>query len=89
MDNGFKEVKYQTKSETLGVDAFTVPIYSFVDSKNLELAITSTTLVNDKWLRINIATIQQAVLKHNIIVKWIEGPHMIADCMTKRTAKST
>ena len=48
------------------VYAFIIPIHSLVDSRNLQLAITSTTLVADKWLRVVIATIQQAVAEHNI-----------------------
>ena len=65
-----------------------IPIYSFVDYNNLQQAINTTTLVLDRWLRVNIAFIQQSMLKHKVNVKWIGAPKMIADCLTKRTAKS-
>ena len=66
--------------QTLGVDVLSIPIYSFVDSKNLQLAITSKTLVTDKWLRVDIALIQKAALEHKVNVRWIEGLNMISDC---------
>ena len=39
-------------------------------------------------LRVDIALIQQSMVKHKVSVKWIGAPDMITDCLTKRTAKS-
>ena len=75
-------------TETLGVDELAIPIHSYIDSNNLHQAINSTKFVEDKWLRLDIAQIQECVAEHKVTVKWVGAADMIADCLTKRGVKA-
>lgn len=75
-------------AETLGVDDLSIPIKAHIDSNNLHQAIISTKFVEDKRLRLDIAQIQEEVKDQQVQVKWVNSGSMLADCLTKRTAKA-
>ena len=64
------------------------PSVKYIKSDICQLAIGLKIFVEDKKLRIDIAQIQEAVEKENAEIKWVEAGNMIADCLTKRGAKS-
>jgi hypothetical protein len=57
------------------------------DSKNLEEAIKSTSLVDDPWLVPDIAVVKEALENNTITkVKRVRGEDMLANCLTKSGA---
>ena len=70
-------------AEVLAVDMFKIPIVAKTDSNNLYEAVFSTSLVEDKKLRLDIAQIQESVIKEKVELRWISAGDMLADCMTK------
>ena len=75
-------------AEVLGKVQKDIQIVSYIDSKNLYEAIYSTSLVEDKKLRCDLAQIQETVNTENVEVKWVPGSEMLADSLTKKTANS-
>ena len=66
-----------------------VPIECFTDNKPLFENIHSTKSVNEKRLRVDIASIKQMLQKGEISkINWIENCHQLADCLTKKGASS-
>lgn len=64
-----------------------VPITAFVDNKSVVQAIQSTSLVDDKRLRIDIAAIKEELSTSQIKeVRWCPGEYQLANCMTKKGA---
>ena len=54
------------------------------DSKNLEEAIKSTSLVDDPWLIPDISVIKEAVENKTVMeVRRVAGTDMLADCLIK------
>ena len=75
-------------AEVLKKEQTEIKIISFIDSNNLYEAVFSTSLVEDKKLRCDIAQIQENVNKENVELRWVPGSEMLADCLTKKTASS-
>lgn len=72
-------------SEVLNIEA--IPIYAFTDSRNLYESLHSTKPVEEKRLRIDIATLQEMIQKREVTrIDWIPGDCQLADCLTKRGA---
>ena len=65
-----------------------MPIEVWTDSKNSYKGINSTTQVEDRRLRIDIAAIKEKVKKELVTVKWCPGSEMLANCLTKCGASS-
>ena len=66
-----------------------LPITAFVDNKSVTQALCSTKLVDDRRLRLDVASIKECIQKNEInAVRWIPGEDQLADCMTKRGASS-
>jgi hypothetical protein len=63
-----------------------VPIVSYVDNDDLYKSLHSTTLVSDKKLRIDIASIKQTMKEENVSVCWLQSSEMLADSLTKKGA---
>ena len=70
----------------LNIDQLKIPITSYIDSRNLYDAVFSTKMVEDKKLRCDIAQIAESLEKEKVVLKWIPGQQMVADCLTKRGA---
>jgi hypothetical protein len=86
--NAVKEAQYlrAVLRELLG-ESVPLPIDSIVDSRNVKLALCSTKKIEDKRLRIDVATIKQDIERGDLRdVIHVKGSKMIADCMTKRGA---
>ena len=64
-----------------------IPVLIVIDAKNLEESINSTSLVDDKWLVPDTATIKEAM--ENGTVTWVRrvaSDEMLANCLTKQGA---
>jgi hypothetical protein len=75
-------------ADMMQVDALSIQIIVYCDSKNLDQAVHSSKLVDDKKLRCDIAMIQESEDKEKVDVRWVPGDRMIADCLTKRGART-
>ena len=62
-----------------------LPIIVYVDSDQLKSSLSSSHLVSEKLLRINVAEIKQVVNKpsEQISVHWVSTKEMLCDCLTK------
>ena len=68
---------------------FVLPIVAFVDNKSLQDSIYSSKLVDDKRLRIDIASLQQLCALNKVEeVKWCPGEKQLANALTKRGASA-
>ena len=73
--------------EMLGMKTGSIPITAFTDNKSVVQAVHSTSLVDDKRLRIDIGAIRESLKRGEIhAVKWCPGEMQMADCMTKKGA---
>ena len=70
--------------EVFGKQVEKMKVVLVTDSKSLQDAIYSTSLVKDKMLRINIAAIKQAIERFNVHFHWKCGGEMIADALSKK-----
>ena len=67
-----------------------IPSIVVTDSKNLEEAIQSTSLVEDSWLVPDIAVIKEAVEEKTVThVRRVKSQEMLANCLTKAGASGT
>ena len=76
--------------ESLNVNNFDLLILAFVDNKNLVESIYSTSLVENKRLKIELGVIKETV-KTKIVKSvswWCIGSIQIANPLTKRGAQS-
>ena len=62
--------------QLLGQEKGQMKIVSYVDSRNLFNAVFSTSMVEDKKLRCDIAQIKENVEKENVNLKWVPGKKM-------------
>lgn len=71
----------------LEITKVSIPITAYVDNRSLVDALHSTKMVDEKRLRIDIASIKQSLQTHEIHnVIWCPGVSQLADCLTKRGA---
>lgn len=64
-----------------------IPTIVVTDSKNLTESVNSTSLVDDPWLRTDIAAIQEAIENGTIsTVRRVSSKEMLANCLTKSGA---
>ena len=77
----------QMLEEIHGLDFKTINIEAYVDNKSVIEAVSSTRMVEDKSLRVDIATIQELLkfLEVNRI-QWVPGHLQLANVMTKQGA---
>ena len=61
----------------------------YCDNKSLTEAAHSTTAVEEKRLRVDLAAIRQSVSRNEFKLKWIETKHQLADSLTKQGADSS
>lgn len=74
-------------NEILHFPAKCVPIDAYVDNKSLYRNVHTTTMAEERRLRIDIATIRQMLDKNEIrTFNWIPTGKQLSDCLTKRTA---
>ena len=64
-------------------------IVCFVDNKSLVDAVYSTTLLEDKRLRIDMAVLRNMLENGELSkISWINSKQQLADCLTKRGAST-
>ena len=61
----------------------------FTDNKSLFEAAHSTTSVEEKRLRVDLAAIRQSISRKEFTLQWIDTKHQLADALTKQGADST
>ena len=61
----------------------------YCDNKSLTEAAHSTTVVEQKRLRVDLAAIKQSVSRNEFKLRWIEMKHQLADSLTKQGADSS
>jgi len=87
LTEGLETAFYYRKmiEDILRLQPGTIPIKAYTDNKSVLEAISSTKLVDDKRLRVDIAGIREMLLKSDINeVVWCPGKMQLADCMTKQ-----
>ena len=66
-----------------------IKIIAKTDSKGLHSALYSTKAVQDKRLRVDIASLREMLERRELDqVCWIQSSDQLADCLTKKTASS-
>ena len=66
-----------------------LPIRILTDNESLVNAAYSTTSVEEKRLRIDVASLREMIHSKSIYdVKWVPTNKQLADCLTKQGAKS-
>lgn len=77
----------QMLEEILGPEFKTLSIEAYVDNKSVIEAVSSTRMVEDKRLRVDVATIQE-LLKYQDVTRihWVPGQLQLANVMTKQGA---
>ena len=73
-------------AESMRVESASIPIFAYVDNNDLYKSLHSTSMVSDKKLRIDIASLKQRMSEGNISVTLVESKEMLADCLTKKGA---
>ena len=58
-------------------------VVALVDSLSLVQNVQSTTLISEKHLRVNIASIQESIGKEEVSLEWIPRAKQLADILTK------
>ncbi|MCG7877700.1 MAG: hypothetical protein N0C90_15385 [Candidatus Thiodiazotropha endolucinida] len=85
LESGFYYRKMM--EDILGITTRTIPITAYTDNKSVIEAVHSTKLVDDKRLRVDIATISQSLARNEVSeIKWCPGKTHLADCLTKHGA---
>ena len=56
---------------------------ALMDSLSLVQNVQSTTLISEKRLRVNIASIQESIGKEEVSLEWIPHAKQLADILTK------
>ena len=59
-----------------------------IDNLSLFEAANSTTAVEEKRLRVDLASLRESIVKKEFHLKWLEGGHQLADVLTKQGADS-
>ena len=66
-----------------------IKIIAKTDSRGLHTALYSTKAVQDKRLRVDIASLREMLERQELDqVCWIQSSDQLADCLTKKTASS-
>ena len=76
-------------TELLPKQGNSLPIVAIVDNKSVIQALNSTKMVDDKRLRLDIASIKESMKNNEVAeIKWAPGGEQLANCLTKRGAAS-
>ena len=87
LQEGLEDATYLRKmiTEFFNKQPESLPIKIFVDNKSVTQAICSTKLVDDKRLRLNIASVKESMENNELSgIKWIPSEDQLDNCMTKR-----
>ena len=70
------------------LSAKSIPIYCFVDNKDLCSALESSKDVNERRLRVEIQTLKDCIRNDNLFIRWVDTKNQLADVFTKTGLKS-
>ena len=87
LQEGLEDAIYLRKmiTEIFDKQPESLPIKIYVDNKSVTQAIYSTKLVDDKRLRLDIASVKESMENNELSgIKWIPSEDQLANCMTKR-----
>ena len=70
--------------EVIYPDRKRIPIIALTDSNSLVEAVKTTNLSTEKRLRIEIASLREAVENKEVKIKWINNKHQLSNCLTKQ-----
>ena len=74
-------------AQALGVPEGNIPVMCSVDNKSIAEAAYSTTAVEDKLLRINVAVLRDMLSSGRISnIEWVRSTKQLADVLTKKGA---
>ena len=65
-----------------------IPIKALTDSKSLVAASSTTNLINEKRLRIEVAALRESIENEELSLNWIDSKYQLANCLTKAGASS-
>ena len=63
-------------------------VICYTDNRSLTDTLVTTKVISDMRLKVDVARLREMVTKEEIVVKWIDGKHQIADALTKRGAST-
>ena len=63
-------------------------VICYTDNRSLTDTLVTTKVISDTRLKVDVARLREMVTKEEIVVKWIDGKHQIADALTKRGAST-
>ena len=67
---------------------YIIPIVALTDNKSLVNASSTTNLITEKRLRIEMAAMRESVENGEISLKWIDSGNNISNCLTKTGASA-
>ena len=74
-------------SQVLAIPVKSLPVKCYVDNKSLVDAVHSTTAIEDKMLRINMAVLRDMLASEVLAsVEWVKSAHQLANALTKSGA---
>ena len=74
-------------SQAIGVPDGSIPVKCFVDNRSIMDAAHSTTAVEDKLLRINVAVPRHLLYSGRVSsIEWVRSTQQLADVLTERGA---
>ena len=74
-------------ADILGEPYVPIPLEAYVDNKSVVEAVHSTSMVDDKRLRLDVCTLKESLKAGEVqIVRWCPGTAQLANCMTKKGA---
>ena len=75
--------------EIFGEKTGQIPVNLYTDSKNVQKAVNSTSMVEDPRLRLDIACLRESLEKGEVsTLKRVTSKEMLANCLTKQGASS-
>ena len=83
--SGLEEAMYIRELISMCVQV-QLKIRAVVDNRSLVESLGSTSLVDDKRLRIDISAIKEIIETDNVTVSWLPGHGQLANCLTKKGA---
>ena len=72
-------------AQVMGIPERDIPVRCFVDNRSIAEAVHSTTAVEDKLLRINVAVLRDLLHSQRLTsVEWVRSTQQLADVLTKK-----
>ena len=87
LQEGFEDAVYLKNLIQELIHLPCISVEAIIDNKSVLEAVHSTSMVDDKRLRIDIGALKESLKKKELnAVKWCPGDQQLADCLTKKGA---